>query len=160
MKRARAPGDDSYWQFHRDRFLEPSPPPVGRTLDVGCGEGRLARDLASRGYRVVGCDASETLIRFAREADPAGDYRVTNAAALPFDDRSIDLVTAFMSLHDMDDMEGAVRGGRSCARSRRAFVCRDRPPDQFRREVRVAIKGFALRDLGLVLRRAALQRHG
>jgi SAM-dependent methyltransferase len=109
VKWARTPGHDSYWQFHRDRFLELLPPPVGRTLDVGCGEGRLPRDLASRGYRVVGCDASETLIRFAREADPAGHYRVTNAAALPFDDGSMELVTAFMSLHDMDDMEGAVR---------------------------------------------------
>jgi hypothetical protein len=26
---ARAPGHDSYWQFHRDRFLELLPPPAG-----------------------------------------------------------------------------------------------------------------------------------
>jgi SAM-dependent methyltransferase len=120
---SRAPGHDSYWQFHRDRFLGILPPPAGLTVDVGCGEGRLPRDLSQRGYRVIGCDASETLIRYAREADPGGDYRVSDAASLPFATGSADLVTAFMSLHDMDDMEAAIReaarvlvsGGRLCA---------------------------------------------
>jgi 2-polyprenyl-3-methyl-5-hydroxy-6-metoxy-1,4-benzoquinol methylase len=36
-------------------------------LDVGCGEGWLARALAPRGCRVVGIDASEALIASARE---------------------------------------------------------------------------------------------
>lgn len=92
-------------------------------LDLGCGEGRLPRDLKARGYDVIGCDASETLIRYAREADPEGQYLVANSAALPFDDGSMDLVTAFMTLHDMDDLDEAVRevarvlapGGRLCA---------------------------------------------
>ncbi len=35
-------------------------------LDVGCGEGWLARSLAAHGCRVVGIDASETLIAAAR----------------------------------------------------------------------------------------------
>jgi len=35
---ARTPGHDSYWQFHRDRFLQLLPPPKGLTLDIGCGE--------------------------------------------------------------------------------------------------------------------------
>jgi SAM-dependent methyltransferase len=119
---ARAPGHDSYWRFHRDRFLELLPPPSGMTVDVGCGEGRLPRDLKARGYEVIGVDASQTLIEHAREADPEGDYRVADAASLPIEDASVQLVTAFMSLHDIDDMEGAVReaarvlapGGRLC----------------------------------------------
>jgi SAM-dependent methyltransferase len=105
---ARAPGHDSYWQFHRDVFRELLPPPSGRVLDVGCGEGRLPRDMKSWGYDVVGVDGSQTLIRYAREADPAGDYRVADAAALPFPDRTFRLVTAFMSLHDIDDFGGAL----------------------------------------------------
>lgn len=37
-----------------------------RVLDVGCGEGWLARALSKRGCRVVGIDASESLIASAR----------------------------------------------------------------------------------------------
>jgi SAM-dependent methyltransferase len=119
---ARAPGHDTYWQFHRDRFLQLLPPPPGPVLDLGCGEGRFPRDLKARGYQVVGVDASPTLIEHARAADPAGDYRVADAASVPFADASVPLVTAMLSLHDMDDMEGAVAeavrvlapGGRFC----------------------------------------------
>jgi SAM-dependent methyltransferase len=119
---ARRPGHDSYWRFHRDRFLELLPPPGGTLLDVGCGEGRLPRDLKARGYSVIGIDASPTLIEHAREADPTGDYRVADGAVVPVPDASIAIVTAFMTLHDIDDMDGAVReiarvlspAGRAC----------------------------------------------
>lgn len=104
---ARRPGHDSYWRFHRDRFLGLLTPPVGQVLDLGCGEGRLPRDLKRLGYNVIGIDASATLVEYAREADPDGDYRVADAADLPMPDGSIVLVTAFMSLHDVDDLEGA-----------------------------------------------------
>lgn len=106
---ARKPGHDSYWRFHRDRFLALLPPPRGTLLDVGCGEGRLPRDLRARGYATIGIDASTTLIEHAREADPDGDYRVADAAALPLPDASAEIVTAFMSLHDVDDLDKATR---------------------------------------------------
>ena len=119
---ARRAGHDSYGRFHRDAFLELLPPPGRRTLDVGCGEGRLARDLAALGHRVLAVDASPTLVRHARETDPDGEYLVANAAELPLHDGSADIVAAFMSLQDMDDADGAVReawrvlesGGRVC----------------------------------------------
>ncbi len=40
------------------------------TLDVGCGEGWLTRELARRGARVTGVDASEPLVAAARAAGP------------------------------------------------------------------------------------------
>jgi SAM-dependent methyltransferase len=106
---ARTPGHDSYWQFHRDAFLPGLPPPPARVVDVGCGEGRLARDLKALGYGVVGVDGSPTLIAAAREADPAGHYEVADAAAVPMPEGSADVVTAFMSLQDVDDLDGALR---------------------------------------------------
>jgi ubiquinone/menaquinone biosynthesis C-methylase UbiE len=106
---ARKPGHDSYWRFHRDAFLRSLPPAPRRVLDVGCGEGRLPRDLRDRGDDVTGLDGSSTLIDAAREADPAGRYVLGDAAALPFEAGSFDLVTAFMSLQDVDDADGALR---------------------------------------------------
>jgi ubiquinone/menaquinone biosynthesis C-methylase UbiE len=120
---ARKPGHDSYWQFHRDQFLPLVPVCGTQTVDVGCGEGRLCRDLKQLGHNVIGVDASETLIRLAQEADPEGTYICADAAALPLADDLADLVVAFMSLQDVDDLNQAVseiarvlsKGGRACA---------------------------------------------
>jgi SAM-dependent methyltransferase len=106
---ARAPGHDCYWRYHRDQFLQVVPSPGRRTIDVGCGEGRLTRDLKRLGHDVVGIDASPSLVAAAREADPLMDIRLADAGALPLEDASADLAIAFMSLQDIDDMAAAVR---------------------------------------------------
>jgi SAM-dependent methyltransferase len=119
---ARRVGHDSYGKFHRDAFLELLPPPGRRTLDVGCGEGRLARDLTALGHRVVAVDAAPSMVAYAQEADPEGEYVLASGSELPFEDGFADLVIAFMSLQDMDDADGAVAeawrvlepGGRLC----------------------------------------------
>ena len=119
---ARQPGHDSYWQYHRDQFLELLPSPGRRTVDVGCGEGRLTRHLKEMGHSVIGIDASPSLVAAAREMDPSMDIRIADATALPLDDASADLAIAFMSLHDVDAMPTAVReiarilepGGKVC----------------------------------------------
>jgi len=105
---AREPGHDSYEHFHRDRFLELLPPPGRLTVDVGCGEGRLGRDLVTRGHRVTGVDGSPTLARFATTADPSQPTLVADAAHLPLRRGVADLVVAMVSLQDIDDLEGAV----------------------------------------------------
>jgi SAM-dependent methyltransferase len=108
LRWARTPGHDAYWQF-RDAFFDELLPAPGRlTLEVGCGEGRVARDLARRGHRVVAVDASPTLAASAAAADPAGRYLVADAAALPFGNGCFDLVVAYNSLMDVDDMPVAV----------------------------------------------------
>jgi len=46
--------------------------PGQRILDVGCGPGRHAHELARRGYEVVGIDISETFVALASEKAPDG----------------------------------------------------------------------------------------
>lgn len=105
----RTPGHDAYWHYREPFFAHIVPAPGRRTLEIGCGEGRVARDLARRGHAVTAVDASPTLLRYAREADPAGRYLVADAAALPFPDEAFDLVVAYNALMDIADMPGAVR---------------------------------------------------
>ncbi|HEX2291971.1 MAG TPA: class I SAM-dependent methyltransferase, partial [Gaiellaceae bacterium] len=104
---ARA-SDDAYWAF-REHFFALLPPPGGRTVELGCGEGRVTRDLKERGYDVVALDSSPTLLDAARTADSGGEYLLADAADLPFEDASFDLAVAYNSLMDMDEMDGAVR---------------------------------------------------
>lgn len=117
---ARDPaGDRANLLFNLPAFLELVPPPGRATLDLGCGEGRVGAELRRLGHRVVGVDSSPGMVAAAAELIEAV---VADAAALPFDDGAFDLVVAFMSLQDMDDLGAGVReaarvlepGGRLC----------------------------------------------
>lgn len=80
-------------------------------LDVGCGEGWLARALTGRGIRVTGIDAVPALVDAARAAQPDGDYRVSSyedvaSGAL---DLTVDLAVANFSLIGHEAVDGLVR---------------------------------------------------
>lgn len=57
--------------------------PPGPALDLGCGAGRNARHLASRGFQVDGIDLSQTAVEWAREhgsdQGPAPRFHVGDA---------------------------------------------------------------------------------
>ena len=92
---ARAPGHDSYWRFHREAFLPLVPPPERLTLDIGCGEGRLTRDLSRLGHRVLGIDASPAMVTAAASVPgAAGWVAAGDAAALPVADAAADCAVA------------------------------------------------------------------
>src|SRR5262249_47544710 len=99
------------------------PPPAGRTLEVGCGEGRVARDLVARLHRVAAIDMAITLLQAARDEDPQSAYVDAGGAALPLADRSFDLVVAYNSPQGVAAMAATVTeiarvllpGGRLCA---------------------------------------------
>jgi SAM-dependent methyltransferase len=93
--------------LHDASLFELLPPPRGLTLDAGCGEGRLTRELAARGYDVVGIDASTALVDEARAADPSGRYEVASIDALPFADGAVELAVCVNVLPHVHDLEAA-----------------------------------------------------
>lgn len=99
--------DDPFYELlNKPEFLDLLPAPGERTLDVGCGEGRLARELTARGHAVIGFDGSESLARGARSgATPVG---VADVTALPVPSSVADLVVCFMVLMDVEELTASV----------------------------------------------------
>jgi SAM-dependent methyltransferase len=106
---ARTPDHDAFhWRFNFPQFVALLPGAGRRTLDIGCGEGRVGRWLASQGHRVVGIDSSPTLVDSAREAGGYAELVCGDAASLPWHEDTFDLAVAYMSLQDMPDPEPAI----------------------------------------------------
>jgi SAM-dependent methyltransferase len=121
---ARTPGLDDYFELYNfPAFLELLPTPGRRTVDLGCGEGRVSRVLRELGHRVVGVEPSRTLSRAALEADPSIPLARGRGDAIPLVGGCADLVVCFMVLQDVDDLGAVCReiarvlapGGVACA---------------------------------------------
>jgi SAM-dependent methyltransferase len=96
------------WRFNLPAFLDLVPDPGHATLDVGCGEGRVARELIRRGHTVRGVDGSPALVEAARAGDPPVDALTADAANLPLESASFDLAVSFMTLQSVDDLGEAI----------------------------------------------------
>jgi SAM-dependent methyltransferase len=80
-----------------------------RVLDVGCGEGQVARQLAAAGVDVVGVDPSCPQVALARERGGGPRYARASAERLPVADRSVDAVLACLAFEHVGDLPAAVR---------------------------------------------------
>jgi ubiquinone/menaquinone biosynthesis C-methylase UbiE len=87
-----------------------------RTLEVGCGTGHFTRLLARAGGVAIGLDRSRPMLREARRLSPGLPLVLGDAAALPFADRSLDLVLYATTLEFLDDPARALREGVRVAR--------------------------------------------
>ena len=105
----RTPGFDAYW-YWRDAFFDDVLAPAGRrTLEVGCGEGRVTRDLATHGHHVVAIEPARTLLASAQHAGSDREhYAVADALALPFPRSAFDVVVAYNVLQVVDDLDRAL----------------------------------------------------
>ena len=105
---ARTPGFDAYWYFRDTVFDAILPSPHGLTLEVGCGEGRVTRDLVARGHDVVALDPAPTLVRAAAEEDPV-QVRDRDGLRLPFPEDRVGVVVTYNVLQNVADLPGAVQ---------------------------------------------------
>ncbi len=96
-----------------------------RILDVGCGKGFLLYDLsqAAPSIEVSGLDISNYAIEKAKE-EVRPYLRVGHANALPFEDRSFDLVISITTLHNLQcfDLDRALREIERVGRSHKYIV--------------------------------------
>jgi len=104
---ARQPDLDAYW-FYRDQFRAFLPAPGVATLEIGCGEGRVSRDLSALGHKVTATDIAPSLVAAAQAADSAHRYQVADATNLPFVHSEFDRVVAYNVLMDVPDMPAAI----------------------------------------------------
>jgi trans-aconitate 2-methyltransferase len=86
-----------------------------RVLDVGCGDGRITKEIASLlpGGSVLGVDASQAMIDFASSRAVSDrrnlHFQVANARSLPFR-QEFDLVVSFNALHWIPDQDKPLQG--------------------------------------------------
>lgn len=50
-------------------------------LDLGCGNGAITQKLKEKGFRVLGIDASESMLEKAKALHPDLDFRLDDACA-------------------------------------------------------------------------------
>ena len=91
---------------------------VCRVLDVGCGEGYFAAELARAGLSVVGVDVAEEPLRRARARHPGLDLRIVPVDRdWPLADASFDIVWAGDVIEHVADTAGWLSEVRRVLRS-------------------------------------------
>ena len=70
--------------LHSDLYQAALTPPY-RVLDAGCGTGRIAIELARRGYHIVGVDLDDVMLTQARKKAPQLDWRLGDLSAIALD---------------------------------------------------------------------------
>ena len=107
-------GLDRAWRRHTidGLALEPG----ARVLDLACGTGDLARELGQRGFRAVGTDLSEGMLRAAHDIE--SPLFMSDAAHLPIASASFDGLVSGFALRNIAELQAAFD---ECARILRPY---------------------------------------
>ncbi|MFZ0583964.1 MAG: class I SAM-dependent methyltransferase [Candidatus Acidiferrales bacterium] len=114
-KIASGPEADIRREFVDSLQLPPSGNGHGtlRVLDVGCGPGHVARELAQSGHEVTGVDRSRSLLRIAkklaRRESSAVQFQLSNTDKLPFVDASFDCCYATGVIYWVENIAETLR---------------------------------------------------
>jgi ubiquinone/menaquinone biosynthesis C-methylase UbiE len=96
-----------------EAVLDGIPGPVERALDVGTGTGAGAQAIRQRfpAAEVVGVDVARAMLAEARRLVPEVAFVEGDAARLPFDDESFDLVAHQNMIPFLDEVARVLRPG-------------------------------------------------
>jgi SAM-dependent methyltransferase len=120
--------DDDLWERHsdwwQDGFTDGADPeyveqimPLAaeyldgfdRVLDIGCGDGQIARQCMDRGASFVfGIDPTRNQITVAADRAGGATYGVAGAAQIPAGDASFDAAVACLVFEHIDDVDDAI----------------------------------------------------
>jgi 2-polyprenyl-3-methyl-5-hydroxy-6-metoxy-1,4-benzoquinol methylase len=100
-------GRHQHWNHNIHYYpdvLRALPEGVTRVLDVGCGDGTLARQLSAKAAQVMALDRSGHILQVAAAADAGTGVRYLQAdfLAAPLRPESVDAVVSMAALHHMD----------------------------------------------------------
>ena len=79
-----------------------------KVLDLGCGDGQIARALAAQGSDVLGVDPTQLHIDIAIERGGGPRYLLGGATDIPADDNAFDAVVACLVFEHIDQMDEAM----------------------------------------------------
>ena len=106
------PDDWNHNIHYHDGILSSIPPNCQSALDVGCGQGLLARQLARHCRRVTAIEVDrETLLRGRAAGDAEGRIEFVHGDVMthPFVDLSFDMISAVATLHHLPLTAALVR---------------------------------------------------
>lgn len=129
----RKVGTHSYWDdrwsaFEADRdeftnldiypikYVDPVITEGSRTLEAGCGLGRVVKHYFGRGFDIIGCDYSSVAIQKIKQHHPQLDVREADITELPYQDEEFDNILTLGVFHGIEDLEAIKKGLSECRR--------------------------------------------
>ena len=103
--------DDEGWtanNHYHGSLLKYVPENCGLALEIGCGTGAFARELAARCRRVVALDLSAEMIRVARSRSARFDnveFQLADAMTWSFPQSQFDFICSIATLHHLEQRE-------------------------------------------------------
>jgi len=93
-------------------------------VDLGCGNGTLSKKLSDKGYRVLGIDASEDMLKIAKEQYPEIEFQLADARKFQMAEKA-DVIFSNAVLHwiDADQQEKLIQNISNQLKTGGQFVC-------------------------------------
>jgi len=118
------------WNFRNlQKFLKNKH--INKSLELGCGTGRLANSLFQIADEVYGVDLSQAVLKIAQEKYPKLKLQCSEVVSLPYPDNYFDLVIINGSLHHFFAVEKTLEEAHRVLKKGGAFVLLGEPSSQF-----------------------------
>lgn len=120
-------------------------------LDLGCGGGRNIEYFLTKANKVYGIDHSETSVKMAseinKEAIESGRCQISvgDVRSLPFENESIDIITAFETIYFWDDIEECFKEIYRLLKNGGQFLICNEVSSMDRRDVRILAHKIEMR---------------